>query len=939
MERRQGILMATVITNTNEKTDWNISNDIYDIVESVNSLQKRYIEDENEATLALGLYGFLADTESKKIQTSVIMTGKLGNEMFPARAQLTKNVLTHAIYNNIPDINAVPAQIVFNMGIKVRDIDTYAVNNKFTVDCKAPIFIGSYEFHFDYDIIITRNNVSTDPEVPNYVYSAQYDMTVENKLSNIINQYLKQPFVIKIGNDNYVIFQSIARQCTIDETTDKVTSASLIENKTFIFDYTNQLAWFDVYITDANGNERRLTPFIEGQNVNNEENFCWYLFLDDNTIRIRFDSRSVVPALNSTIRIVAYTTMGSSGNFKYTKVDKTSEGYYIDIKSDKMGYNISTYVIAVTDSANGNNRKTKEQLQKLIPKAAMSRGSLTTEKDVDNYFNLIDDENNRLVLKKKVDNQLNRIWYGYFLLKDELGNIIPTNTIDLRINNASEFVILDDHGKYILPAGMIIRYNPNSMIGEVIDEGLVPDPYTDEYYSSDYYYYITIYNTIICPDPLFTGYTATITDKPGFFKFDWVNEGTPFQFVANRCNFQRKMREDPENYRFDFAIAQSIITQDYITYNEEIIRDYDTGTEYLNITNNVKTVLVLYNGDIPYRWVECEFESCDQNNYIFKFFAKLTTDNMLDSEDRLKLISTDEFPLHVAGYSDSTNYGYFDENIKAKIYVLNKFVKGEGSSAVTVKYNRYDFDDIAPDVFPGYSVTNVYEVNDGLQIYEHFTEIVNSRIDIASVLGTELNQNATYGIIGVPVVGYHYISGGEEYAQFLFDAIYDRKAYIDYCLTLLENNMDIDFKFFNTYGPSSVYSIGDDNYRSTPTMIGHVDLTMKFRVSIKSTADVITKDDLVKSIKAYIENLYDTGNWDAPNMITELMNEYSDRINFIEFMNYNDFWLGVQHIWKVKDENGIEVDDSPLVVPEFLNIRNILDNDGNMIPDIEIELI
>ena len=56
-------------------------------------------------------------------------------------------------------------------------------------------------------------------------------------------------------------------------------------------------------------------------------------------------------------------------------------------------------------------------------------------------------------------------------------------------------------------------------------------------------------------------------------------------------------------------------------------------------------------------------------------------------------------------------------------------------------------------------------------------------------------------------------------------------------------------------------------------------------------------------------------------------------------MNYNDFWLGVQHIWKVKDENGVELDDNPLITPEFLNIRNILDNDGNMIPDIEIELI
>ena len=922
--------MGTNNNSSDSTTNWNISNDIYDIVESVNDLKKRYIEDENEATLALGLFGFLGDTEAKKIQTSVIMTGKLGNEMFPVRAQLTKNVLTHAIYNNIPDINAIPAQMVINMGIRVKDIDLHSINNKFVLDCTAPIFIGSYEFHFDYDIIIKRNNINDE-----YVYSAQYDMTEENKLSDILNQYLKQPFVIIIGNDDYVVFQAMVRQYSINETTDKITSTSLIENKTFIFDYSDQLAWFDVYITDAAGEEIRLTPLFEGENIDGIPDFCWYLFLDDNTIRIRFDSRSIVPALNSTIRVKAYTTMGSSGNFKYVKVDKTSDGYFVDVASDKLKYSISTYVIGVTDSANGNDRKTKEQLQRLIPKAAMSRGSLTTEKDVDNYFNLIDDENNRLVLRKKVDNQLNRIWYGYFLLKDINGNIIPTNTIDIRINNSSQYIILDDHGKYILPAGNIIRYNPNNMIGEVIDEALVPVAYSEEYYSSDYYYYMTIYNTIICPDPLFTGYTSSVIDKDSFFKFDWVNENVPFQFVANRCNFRRKLLSEENKYRLKFAIAQSIISQNYITYNESDVADDDDGNPNVSVTNNVKTVLVLYNEDIPYRWIECAFERCEEDTMIFHYHVDLSTDNMLDSSDRLKLISTDDFPLMVAGYPDSQNYGYLDPEIKAKLYVLTKFVSVQNNTSTVVNYDRYDFDDIAPGVFPEYTVTNVYEISDGLQIYEPFTEVVNTKIDITGVNQSQDVYNLSYGIIGVPVVGYHYLSLGEDYVQYLFDAIYDRKAYIDYCLGLLENNMDIDFKFFNTYGPSSVYYIGDQ----FETMIGHIDLTMKFRLSVKSTADVVTKDEIIKSIKSYMENLYDIGNWDAPTMITELMNEYSDRINFIEFMNYNNFWLGVQHIWKLTDENGVELDDNPLITPEFLNVRNILDNDGNLIPDIEVEVI
>ena len=143
--------------------------------------------------------------------------------------------------------------------------------------------------------------------------------------------------------------------------------------------------------------------------------------------------------------------------------------------------------------------------------------------------------------------------------------------------------------------------------------------------------------------------------------------------------------------------------------------------------------------------------------------------------------------------------------------------------------------------------------------------------------------------------------------------------------------MDIDFKFFNTYGPSLIYYIGDKE----KTMIGHIDLTMRFRLSIKNSTDIYTKYDIIKSIKSYIENLYDIGNLDIPNLITYITNEFKDRINFIEFMNYNNFRLGIQHIWQLDDE----YTNNPLYVPEFLNIRNILDDDGNIVPDIDMEVI
>ena len=43
-------------------TEWSINSDIYDIVDSVKKLQQRYIEDEDETTLSLGVFGFISDT-------------------------------------------------------------------------------------------------------------------------------------------------------------------------------------------------------------------------------------------------------------------------------------------------------------------------------------------------------------------------------------------------------------------------------------------------------------------------------------------------------------------------------------------------------------------------------------------------------------------------------------------------------------------------------------------------------------------------------------------------------------------------------------------------------------------------------------------------------------------------------------------------------------
>ena len=131
--------------NQSTLTDWNINTDIYQISDNINNLQKRYIEDEDETTLSMGIFGFVSDTEAKKIQIATIMAGQLGNEMFPTRAKLTKNVLSHAVYHNIEGINAKPASMTVTFCIKVSDVDKYIVDDHFYLEADCPIFIEKYE--------------------------------------------------------------------------------------------------------------------------------------------------------------------------------------------------------------------------------------------------------------------------------------------------------------------------------------------------------------------------------------------------------------------------------------------------------------------------------------------------------------------------------------------------------------------------------------------------------------------------------------------------------------------------------------------------------------------------------------------------------------------------------------------------------------------------
>jgi hypothetical protein len=328
-------------------------------------------------------------------------------------------------------------------------------------------------------------------------------------------------------------------------------------------------------------------------------------------------------------------------------------------------------------------------------------------------------------------------------------------------------------------------------------------------------------------------------------------------------------------------------------------------------TENLKVILVLYKHGVPYRWKECTYNSISSNadSGLYNFSTIMNTDDTMDDFNSIKIEGLNEV--------GSTNpvYGYIDEDCEARIYILTRIAPD-----TSVDHARKDLDNIAPG-YEDYIVTYIYKAANGLDFYKNYTNVTNTKIT------PDERTDSIYYVADVPCVGRHYITSNETVNYFI-EAIKERKDYIDYCLELVENSMVVDFKLFNTYGPSKTFTIEDKT-----TSIGSIDITLRFKLSLKDVADITTKNNIRESIKGYIEDLNNMDDLHIPNLITSITNEFESRINFIEFVGFNNFDTDDQHII-----NTNEMDED--YTPEFINIRNRIDQESStLVPCIDITLV
>lgn len=879
-----------------------LTTDVYDLVDSVKDIENRYIDEEDPETLALGIFGYLADIHATLLQNSAITAGELGNELFPQRAKFERNVINHAIYQCIEDINAIPAKISAIIGIFESDLYNYCVGDKLILDKEIAFGIDGIEFHLPYDVII-RRTVLPNNEVG---YSAQYDMSRKNPLSEITNPYLVAPFRQKYNNKEMIFFYISLMQVTHSTITKTTITNNAVENKTVLFEFEDQLADFYVKITEGE-TERYLTPVFEGMGLeqNLKDDFCYYSYADESHIKIRFDSLSYIPKINAKIEIILKTTLGAEGNFEFNK-----ELYPI-IGSDKYKYkSMLTVLRFASKSLGGLDRKSVEELRKILPKEALSRGSITCWQDLENYFNMMNTHLNRLIIQKRVDNQFERSYFAYMLMKDNFGNVVPTNTFDIDLAD-SDFDTHDNR-KFVLKPGTFIQYkNIDTNRAIVVKRTEENSAELDELEANDRtnFIYTCPFMMVVTADPLHVSYYLNLVNTMGQTDFTYVNENALVQFICTNVKWYREYNNNPNSYFMEFAFTQNL----------------DNGYELLTIdsnnkiiTNKLKVYAVFFNDgkeNVPYAYAECNYDRMyGDSGGAYRYKLEIKTQDVLSDDNRIYVTG-----LKRPGSTEDIQM-LLTPHVGVKIYICTNFNDDYGV------FGRYDLDPIVPDL-DDYTVCNMYTINGGLKLYENYSEIISSQVTDIQVEDI-YTTHAGFHIMRVPCIRRSYATIESNLSNFV-DNINYKKAYIDNALYILEDNFLIDFKFFNTYGPSRTYTLD----RAGTELIDRVNLTLEFELKLLQNSDKNTKNYILKDIKDTIEDLNDISSLHIPNLITDITTKYRESIEYLEFKGFNGYGPGIQHIYR-QDFNVLTGTQDVNMVPEFLTVHTDLD----MTPNIEITL-
>lgn len=861
---------------------------LYDIKDfALNTLGPKYFPDDVIEGYNVGLLGYSLDMMTVMTEDMFNTVPIVINEMFPNLAQMPDSIYNYASLFQEGGLNAIPASMECVLLLPLDSLITYSESGsdgtyrKFILDQRTYVYIEDHKFMLDYDIMITLRPYRKD-----YIVTCSYLREYNNDISNVNNPYIKYQ-KYNYNGTKYIALLVNLRQCEKHEYVTRVIDNDRINVTTIQVPFIDQLAGFEVFYRESNDNN--LTQ-LKKRVVNSKavkEPFCYYKIKNENLLEITFTTREnyFKPSFNSEIKVEYYTTTGSAGNFElYTGHDVEVYRNY-----EKYENNSKVPIIAICQSASTGGMDTPDllELRDKVADCFSTVDSYTTESDLQRHFNSFDNENEtRVTFIKKRDDIFDRLYTAFSISKDSYGSYYKTNTLQLKIYKDQFDHQFEQSDRMLLSPSNMFIYDgdeTNTMV-KVNKERI------EELEQSGEFIYQNPFLMTVSNNGVVGYYLSNINDKIPL-DYEYVNNNSMVQFICNNLYVYRSSITNDNTYKFKIHLTATDIDIESPMIDEN-------G----NDTNRLKVVLAFTskNGkEIAY--INCHKTSFDPEALHYTFEGEVSTDDFISETESLRVYGL----KNVSTGNDLVQMVPMT-NLKMNIYTFFEYE----DSKITHSYSHLDD-------FKDTTMTNMYTTE------TNRVELITPMSMLKSHMTWEKDEIGSVFILikDVPVIKWLDVIDDETVEEFdrfmsLLSSQYD---YMDNIMSQKTNNYSIDMKFYNTYGRSNNFVIGENQ-----EVLNHVNCSVHFKVCpyVKTEAEQLVRD-MKMFIKEYFESVNKENNEGIfiSNLIQELENTFSG-IRYLKFVSINGYDNDYQSIENSAiDIALLEKKDRIVFVPEYLNIE------------------
>ena len=866
------------------------------------------------------------------------------------------------------------------------------------IDNCLKIFAGDLQFMLDYPIDIISRYTDQWGHTVHYDVSIKNSLASSSAVRYISNKILKEN-----GINYVALFIDCIRQVECTNKIQTVVKDTILDTVTMDVDFDGNLANFEVfYRENPNSEEIQLTKVMINAATPNTP-YVQYELINTNKIRLTFAYNNIwYPKFNSEIITQIYTSEGSSGNFnKFTEdlvCSSNSEKYPYNANMTILGRVAGSSTGGATQMLTSEFRN-KVIMAYATNKTISTANDLQLYfDDKSDDINGV-----KILFKKKRDDVFIRLFGAYSVYKDDAGSVIPTNTLETELtreNLVDDLTAVTN--TMTIPAGSVFEYKSSDSYtvkpvltsdGKLMN--LIDVIRGD--ISEDDIYFTSPFMVNINTNPNTCGFYMNSMMKTLPVEYTRIDDRSFQQFIASTVDVYRNAIAGNNFYRFTVSLTPTS-DEDSVNY---FIEDVDT-TDEENLYRAPKDGIVAaeefyYDSDNEYGYVrylikydddtseyiqgsntlpinrasvqgyKCSFGVGQRflaNDIIAVKRCKDLGNLMICADFGNALVNANAYiAMNIQDYDSSTGSYVLEgflatndhidsmERIEFTHGIFNQAAEEVDRAILSFKNHTFVMNALyrSPNAnfsnrfnafvgFENFTCTNVYESSNDVP-FDLIVPLsfIRSTVEFYPIDVTNPSDNQNYQIVidELPVIGALWGSDRENF-DFFIDQYTRVNDTLNDAYLSLNNTFSIDSKFYNTYGKARFFTVGNN----VDTMQTLDNVRCKFRIGLKfstisNTDDMITK--IRNFIKEYIEDdsriSIDGQDLFIMNMLSALKEEY-DEILYHEYYGFNSYNYMAQ---KVIGPDLAEYYDE--FIPEFLNLNEITDSNGNKHPDIEITIL